>query len=105
MNRADKAGGGFGVAATTSPEPSQNTVRFLTRLTIGMARWDAGLKLEWLSERWLAPDQAVVPVCLKAEQLYNVAESLAPALLQAVPEAQRVEYLRCLRQFHHEEYW
>jgi hypothetical protein len=53
----------------------------------------------------LAADQPVVPVCLKPEQLYNVAEALAPAILQAVPEAQRVKYLRCLRQFHREEYW
>ena len=45
-------------------------------------------------------DQAVVPVCLKPGQLYNVEEGLAPAILHAVPRAQRVRYLRCLRQFH-----
>ncbi len=53
----------------------------------------------------LAADQPVVPVCLRAEQLYNVAEAVAPAVLNAAPEAQRVKYLRCLRQFHREEYW
>lgn len=53
----------------------------------------------------LTPEQAVVPVCLKAEQLYNVAEAVAPAILHAASEAQRVKYLRCLRQFHREEYW
>lgn len=53
----------------------------------------------------LGDEQAVVPVCLKAEQLYNVAEAVAPAILHAASEAQRVKYLRCLRQFHREEYW
>lgn len=53
----------------------------------------------------LTPEQAVVPVCLKAEQLYNVAEAVAPTILHVASEAQRVKYLRCLRQFHREEYW
>lgn len=53
----------------------------------------------------LASEQAVVPVCLKAEQLYNVAEAVAPAILHVASDAQRVKYLRCLRHFHREEYW
>lgn len=53
----------------------------------------------------LGPDEAVVPVCLKPEQLYNVAEALAPAILQVAPEAQRAKFLRCLRQVHKEDYW
>lgn len=53
----------------------------------------------------LTPDQVVVPVCLKADQLYNVEEGLAPAILTSLPEAQRVKYLRCLRHFHDAEYW
>ncbi len=52
----------------------------------------------------LTPAQ-VIPVCLKPERIYNVEEALIPAILQAVPEAQRVKYLRCLRQFHSEQYW
>jgi predicted GTPase len=53
----------------------------------------------------IGDQQAVVPVCLKPGQLYNVEEGLAPAILQAAPEAQRVKYLRCLRQFHQEDAW
>lgn len=53
----------------------------------------------------LAPDQVVVPVCLKPERLYNVEEGLAPAILNAMPEAQRVKYLRCLRQSREADYW
>ena len=53
----------------------------------------------------VGPDQPAVPVCLKPGQLYNVEEGLAPAILQSASEAQRVKYLRCLRQYHEEEYW
>jgi len=34
-----------------------------------------------------------------------VEEGLAPAILQSSSEAQRVRYLRCLRNFHQEAYW
>lgn len=53
----------------------------------------------------LAPDQVVVPVCLAPDRLYNVEEGLAPAILNVMPEAQRVKYLRCLRSFHDDDYW
>ncbi|MGO8751012.1 MAG: GTPase family protein [Thermoguttaceae bacterium] len=53
----------------------------------------------------LTPDQVVAPVCLRPDRLYNVEEGLAPAILTAMPEAQRVKYLRALRQYHDEEYW
>jgi predicted GTPase len=53
----------------------------------------------------LAADQVVVPVSLKAGKLYNVEEGLAPAILSSATEAQRVKYLRCLRNFHQESYW
>lgn len=53
----------------------------------------------------LGDDHAVVPVCLQAGRLYNVEEGLAPAILEAAPEAQRAKYVRCLRQSHDEDYW
>ncbi len=53
----------------------------------------------------LAADQLVIPVCLRPDALYNVEEGLAPAILESVPEAQRVKYLRCLRQYHKDQYW
>lgn len=53
----------------------------------------------------LSADEVVVPVCLKPGKLYNVEEGLAPAILQSSSEAQRVRYLRCLRNFHQEAYW
>jgi predicted GTPase len=53
----------------------------------------------------LAGGELVIPVCLKPGQIYNVEEGLAPAILQSASEAQRVKYLRCLREYHREEYW
>jgi len=53
----------------------------------------------------LTAAEAVVPVCLKPERLYNVEEGLAAAVFHAIPEAQRVKYLRCLRQFREGSYW
>ena len=53
----------------------------------------------------IGADQSVVPVCLKPDQTYNVEEGLAPVILQMASEAQRVKYLRCLRQYHEEETW
>lgn len=53
----------------------------------------------------LADTEPVIPVCLKPGQVYNIDEGLAPAVLQSISEAQRVKYLRCLREYHQEEYW
>jgi predicted GTPase len=53
----------------------------------------------------LGPEPLVVPVCLHPDRLYNVEEGLAPAILNVIPEAQRVKYLRCLRSFHDDEHW
>ena len=51
----------------------------------------------------LAAEQLVVPVCLRPDAQYNVEEALAPAILESVPEAQRVKYIRCLRQYHKDQ--
>jgi predicted GTPase len=53
----------------------------------------------------LAAEQLVIPVCLRPDALYNIDEGLAPAILESVPEAQRVKYVRCLRQYHKDQYW
>jgi predicted GTPase len=53
----------------------------------------------------LAADQLVIPVCLRPDAPYNIEEGLAPAILESVSEAQRVKYLRCLRQYHKDQYW
>jgi hypothetical protein len=47
----------------------------------------------------------VVPVCLADGRLYNIDEALVPALLEVLPNAQRAQYLRCLRAYHQEQYW
>jgi hypothetical protein len=49
--------------------------------------------------------ERVVPVCLLAGDLYNVEEGLIPAILTILDAAQRMKYLRCLREFKDEEYW
>jgi predicted GTPase len=51
------------------------------------------------------PLERVVPVCLHPERIYNVDEALIPAISQSLPDAMRVKYLRCLRQFHNDDYW
>ena len=53
----------------------------------------------------LCAEEPALPVCLKAGQLYNVEEGLAPLIVQSVSQAERVRYLRCLRHYHEEEYW
>jgi predicted GTPase len=47
----------------------------------------------------------VIPVCLAAGQNYNVDEALVPAIVEALPAAQRSRYLRCLREQKDEQYW
>jgi len=52
----------------------------------------------------LTPSQ-VIPVCLASGQVYNVEEALLPAVAEMLPEARRVQGLRCLQQYQHEQYW
>jgi len=47
----------------------------------------------------------VIPVCLLAGQIYNVDEGLIPAILNSLDAAQRLKYLRCLREYRDEVYW
>jgi predicted GTPase len=51
------------------------------------------------------PPADVIPVCLLPERIYNVEEALVPAMLQRLPAAERVKYVRCLRQQRDEQYW
>jgi hypothetical protein len=51
------------------------------------------------------PPADVIPVCLLPERMYNVEEALVPAMLDRLPAAQRVKYVRCLRQQRDEQYW
>ena len=51
------------------------------------------------------PPEEVIPVCLLPERIYNVEEALVPAMLDHLPAARRVKYLRCLRQIRDEQYW
>jgi uncharacterized protein len=71
-----------------------------------------GLKAEQIADaiRAVASDLAVppddvLPICLLPERVYNVEEALVPALLERLPAARRVKYVRCLRQRRDEEYW
>ena len=49
--------------------------------------------------------ERVIPVCLLEGELYNVEEELIPPILTSLGAAQRLKYLRCLREFKDEEYW
>jgi small GTP-binding protein len=47
----------------------------------------------------------VIPVCLYPGRTYNIEESLIPAMLHSLPDAEQAKCLRCLRDFHDAEYW
>ena len=48
----------------------------------------------------------IVPVCLAPEKTaYNIEDGLLPLILEHLNAAQRVRYLRCLRQHQAESYW
>ncbi|MBF0240476.1 MAG: 50S ribosome-binding GTPase [SAR324 cluster bacterium] len=47
----------------------------------------------------------VVPVCLKAERLYNVEDGIIPAILNVLDESKRSRYLRLLREYQNARYW
>jgi predicted GTPase len=49
--------------------------------------------------------ERVIPVCLLEGQVYNVDEGLIPAIVASLGAAERLKYLRCLREFKDEEYW
>lgn len=45
----------------------------------------------------------IVPVCLRADAVYNVDDALAAAVLEKLPAARRAQYLRCIRHFQTED--
>ncbi len=52
------------------------------------------------------PLDCIVPVCLAAEKpAYNIDDGLMPLIHEHLNAAQRVRYLRCLRQHQAESYW
>ncbi|SJM90075.1 GTP-binding protein HSR1-like protein [Crenothrix polyspora] len=52
------------------------------------------------------PLDCIVPVCLAAEKpAYNIEDGLMPLIHDHLNAAQRVRYLRCLRQHQAESYW
>jgi predicted GTPase len=52
------------------------------------------------------PQDCIVPVCLAADkQAYNIEDGLIPLIHEHLNAAQRVRYLRCLRQQQAESYW
>lgn len=61
--------------------------------------------LETAAEELGLPVTQIVPVCLLAGQVYNVETGLVPLILEELPAADRVRYLRCLKEFHDQEYW
>lgn len=47
----------------------------------------------------------VVPVCTAPGRLDNIDEALSPLIVQCLGDADRVRYLRCLREFRDTEFW
>ncbi|MDB5336291.1 MAG: mnmE 3 [Planctomycetaceae bacterium] len=58
-----------------------------------------------ISEDLQIPIEQVIPVCLAPDQTYNVDEALVPAIIEALPEAQRSRYLRAMREHRDDAYW
>ena len=52
------------------------------------------------------PPECIVPVCLAPEKVaYNIEDGLLPLIHEHLNAAQRVRYLRCLREQQAESYW
>jgi predicted GTPase len=49
--------------------------------------------------------EAIVPVCLKPERLYNIEEGLIPLLIDTLPTAKRTLLLRTLKTVRQKEQW
>ena len=49
--------------------------------------------------------EIVIPVCTLQDKAYNLEEGLMPAILNSLGPAERLKYLRCLREYKDEEYW
>ncbi len=64
------------------------------RLTMDAVTTELGLNLD-----------QIAPVNLKPGFEYNVEEGLVPAIFQQLEQAKQVRYLRCLREYHKEDYW
>ncbi|MGH8587816.1 MAG: GTPase family protein, partial [Gammaproteobacteria bacterium] len=47
----------------------------------------------------------VIAVNAQPEQIYNIEEGVIPAILGKLDHAQRVQYLRCLREIKREDHW
>ena len=47
----------------------------------------------------------VIAVNLQLRQMYNIEEGVIPAILAKLDQAQRVKYLRCLRELKREDHW
>jgi len=61
---------------------------------------------EAIAQDLCLPPECVVPVCLApGEAAYNIEDGLMPLIHEHLNEAQRVRYLRCLRQQQAESYW
>ncbi len=59
-----------------------------------------------ISKELALPPECIVPVCLAPEKMaYNIEEGLLPLIHEHLNAAQRVRYLRCLRQQQAESYW
>ena len=59
-----------------------------------------------ISKELNLPPEYIVPVCLAPEKLaYNIEEGLLPLIHDHLNAAQRVRYLRCLREQQAESYW
>jgi predicted GTPase len=75
---------------TQSPEAKARQIREAVEATAG----DLAVDVE-----------RVIPVCLLEGKCYNIDEGLIPAIVASLGAAQRLKYLRCLREFQDEEYW
>lgn len=51
------------------------------------------------------PPEQVIPVCLAEDRRYNIDDGVIPAIGLSLSDAQRLRYLRCLKNFHDKEYW
>ena len=61
--------------------------------------------IEVVAEEFDMDPALIAPVCLQADRIYNVDETLWPMLTQAMSAAGNAKLLRCLKEFHQQEQW
>ena len=63
------------------------------------------LMMDTIAEELGLSIEQIAPVNLQPGFEYNIDEGLVPAIFEQLDQAKQVRYLRCLKEYHKEDYW